>query len=228
MMKIKRTIFFIQVFVIFFIGCVEESGTPTETPISTITPEQTVSTSTSTPLPTPEAPWMPIYTLESGYKWYQNDTYGYGFGYPENWVDLKLGLSEGQESGVSFGSEPLSGNTGFPDAMISAIVYSDPEQIKFWEEPSFIEQAGSLEKAKEMGWVLKYGNITINGRTGFEVIYDPMLIGHFSKTPTMTKRTVVFTIDDLYYVIEATSSNKLYDKYKSIYEEVINSFIIKE
>ena len=228
MMKIKRTIFFIQVFIIFFIGCVEESGTPTQTPISTITPEQTASTSTSTPVPTPEVPWMPNITLEPGYEWYQNDTYGYGFGYPENWVDLKLGLSEGQENGVSFGSKPLGGNTGFPDAMISAIVYSDPGQIRFWEEPGFIEQAGSLEKAKEMGWVLKYGNITINGRTGFEIISDPMLIGKFSKTPTMTKRTVIFTIDDIYYVIETTSSNKFYGDYNSIYEEVIDSFLIKE
>jgi len=219
MRKIKRTIFFILVFVIFFIGCVEESGTHT-------TPEQTVST--SIPTPTPEAPWKPIFTLKSGYKWYQNDTYGYGFCHPENWRDLKLDLSEGQESGISFGSEPLGGTTGFPEAMISAIVYSDPEQIRFWEEPGFIEQAGSLEKAKEMGWVSKYGNITINGRTGFEIIYDPMIVGHFSKTPTMTKRTVVFTIDDLDYVIEATSSNKFYDKYNSIYEETINSFIIKE
>ena len=238
MNKIKRVIFIILACIIFVAGCIEEEGiTPTETPISTTTPGEIISTPTPgpTPMPTPEV-WEPEVTLKPGYKWYQDDEFGYGFCYPEDWEKNNLALTKGIENGAVFGSES-STKYGAADAMVCVLIYSDPKEFKFWEKPGFIENAG-FEKVKELGLVSKYGNITLNGRTGFEVIYNPFVgFCNFSApipddtepmTPTWTQRTVVFTIDDLDYVILVTSSNKFYNKYNDTYENIINSFIIKD
>lgn len=213
--------------ILFFAGCVEEESTiSTETPTITASPTSALEQEMKSPTSTPEASWEPNVTLKPGYKWYQDDEFGYGFGYPENYNNLNLGLSEGQKSGVAFG---LLDPDGPPKAQILVLVYSDLKEVKWWDEPDWVEMGG-LEKAKELGIVYEYGNITINERKGFQLVYDPlMLMG--SKMPTMKLKTVIFTIDDLNYVIMAfanTPEGDLYNKYEGTFDDIINSFVIRE
>ena len=215
-----------------FSGCVEEeTRSPTETPAVTPSPTSTIGQEMTppTPTPTPKAAWKPNVTLKSGYTWYQDDEFGYGFGYPEKWQKVNLVLTEGLEGGVTFvGSDTLA-STDFPEAMILVMVYSNSTSLKFWESPAWVEHGG-LEKAKEMGIVSKYGNTTINGRDGFELIYDPIMVTGFSKTPRMRERMIIFTVDDLDYVVRVSTNaleRDLYDKYEDTFDDVINSFIIE-
>jgi len=222
--------------VVLFSGCVEEETTQpietpavTPTPISTPEPEMESPTIISTPTPTPEATWKPNVTLKSGYTWYQDDEFGYGFGYPEKWEEENLGLGEGQEAGVSFGSDAITPSTDSPEANVAVVVWSNSTSVRFWESPDWVEHGG-LEKGKEMGMVSKYGNVTINGREGFEIVFDPFMVGFGSKTPVMKERLVIFTVDDLDYVIMAyanTPEGDLYSKYESTFDDVINSFVIE-
>lgn len=236
MEQINRIIFMMLVCVIFFTGCVEEEAvTTTEIPTPTVMPEETVSTPTPTPMPTVEVTWKPDVTLKPGYKWFQNDEYGYGFAYPEEWEKPKPTSGSGMINGVALATvEAL--DSGFPEALVMVMVYSKPNDFVFWEDSSgFIDQDG-LEIAKEMRVISKYGNTTINGRTGFEVVYDPKGTMFYSSikdlpepmNPTWTQRTIIFTIDDRDYIIMASSSNEFYNKHEVTYEDIINSYVIKE
>lgn len=228
----NRIIFIMLVCVIFFTGCVEEEAvTTTEIPTPAVMPEETVST----PMSTVEVAWKPDVTLKPGYKWFQNDEYGYGFAYPEEWEKPKPTSGSGMINGVALATvEAL--DSGFPEALIMVMVYSKPNDFVFWEDYSgFIDQEG-LEIAKEMRVISKYGNTTINGRTGFEVVYDPKGTMFYSSikdlpepmNPTWTQRTIIFTIDDCDYIIMASSSNEFYNKHEVTYDDVINSYVIRE
>lgn len=222
--------------VVLFSGCVEEETTPpTEipavTPTPTSTPEQEAASPTPTPapMPTPKETWKPNVALKSGYTWYQDDEFGYGFGYPEKWEEENIGLGDDQEAGVSFGSDVITPSTDNPEAHVAVVVWSNSTSVRFWEKPGWVEHGG-LEKGKEMGMVSKYGNVTINGRGAFEIVFDPFMTEFGSKTPVMRERVVIFTVDDLDYVIMAyanTPEGDLYSKYESIFDDVINSFVIE-
>ncbi len=218
--------------VVLFSGCVEEETTqPTETPAVTPTPTSTPEQEAAppTPMPTPKATWKPNVTLKSGYTWYQDDEFGYGFGYPEDWEEENIGLGEGQEAGVSFGADVITPSTDSPEAHVIVLVWSNSTSLRFWEKPGWVEHGG-LEKGKEMGMVSKYGNITINGREGFEIVFDPFMTEFGSKTPVMSERVVIFTVDDLDYVVMVyanTPEGDLYSKYESTFDDVINSFVIE-
>lgn len=206
--KIRRTIFFIIVCVIFFTGCVEEEAvTPAETP--TATPEQTVSTPTPTPMPTPEAAWKPDVKLKPGYKWYQNDEYGYGFAYPENWEVGWVIVKYDHEIGIVFNS-PKKINDN-PEAFI--MVMGDSELPLIWGE-----KIGDLEKGIESGEVFEYGNITINGIKGFEVVGTPF--------PSTKEKRVLFIVNDLSYMLIASTTDELYARYENTFDDTINSFTI--
>jgi len=229
--------------VVLFSGCVEEETTqPTETPAVTPTPtsapepEMESPTIISTPTPTPEATATPRATIEPpdvtlkpGYKWYQDDEFGFRIGYPKDWEEENLGLGEGQEAGISFGSDAITPSTDIPEAHVAVVVWSNSTSVRFWEKPGWVEHGG-LEKGKEMGMISKYGNVTINGREGFEIVFDPFMTEFGSKTPVMRERVVIFTVDDLDYVVMAyanTPEGDLYSKYESTFDDVINSFVIE-
>lgn len=146
-------------------------------------------------------------TLASGYEWYQDDEFSYKIGYPENWEKNPLTVSEGQEAGIFFSS------TSAP-CSISVTVFSDPTQARWWENGQV-----SLEELKESGMVTEYGEITINDREGYEVVYHPM--------PTVKSRWIEFTVDDLYYVVNVYAPEEEYDKYAETFETAINSFVIE-
>lgn len=241
MKQINIIIFITLVSVIFFAGCIEEEAiTPTETPTLAATPEQTVltPTPTPTPMPTVEAAWEPDVTLKPGYKWYQDDEYGYGFAYPEEWEKGNAG-GEGTVSGISF-QKPSP--EVFPDAMVIVWVYTNSSEMLFWEDNPEWNKLGGFEKAKQMGYVYEYSDITINGRKGFEAVYDAKIfmmgasvlnetlyieegIPHF--TPTWSQKVVIFDVDDLDYIMMFSGSNANYNIYKNTYDDIVNSFIIK-
>ena len=222
--------------ILAFAGCVgKESTTPTATPSPTSTPKQVASTTTVTltPTATPTPKETVNVTLKAGYKWYQDDDLSYKIGYPENWQINDQGMSmvtvnniSAWSNGVSFFSSSWTSNKP-SEANILVFVYPNETLAKWWmQDPAY-----DLEKSKEGGSVTKYGNITINGREGYEVIYDPF----GSKTHSITIRMVVFddAPNNLYYSIsvfassmsESGQSVDLYNKYNNTFDDVINSFV---
>jgi hypothetical protein len=252
---------FVITSILAFAGCVEKKlSNPAATPSSTYTPKQMVLTSTVTPTPTPTATPTPKetvnVTLKVGYKWYQDDDLSYKIGYRENWQINEQGMSQivvnnisGWQNVVIFES-PSSAFNKPPEAHIMVFVYPNETLAKWWmqdygnvtSEGSGIkisikndQNLGGLEKLKEGGAVTKYGNITINGREGYEVIYDPFMTGFGSKTHLSTIRMVVFddASNNLYYSISVYASSMseggqyvdLYNKYNKTFDDVINSFV---
>ncbi len=226
--------------VLVFAGCVgKETATSTATPSPTSTPKQLVSTPAVTPTPTSTPTATPTpkekvnVTLKAGYKWYQDDDLSYKIGYPENWQINNQGMSKivvnnisGWQNGVSFGSPSLTSNK-LPEANILVFIYPNETLAKWWmQDPAY----GDLDKLKTKGMVSKYGNITINGREGFEVIYNP-----FFGREMFNIRMVVFddAPNNLYYSIwvyaNYISGNNqivdLYNKYNKTFDDVINSFV---
>jgi len=202
----------IIVSILISIGCVEEetiisTGTPTITAARTST---ITSTETSTPIvtSTPEPRRLNV-TLKSGYKWYQNDEFGYGFAYPENWEVGWVIIKYDHEIGIVFNS-PKKINDN-PEAFIMVTV--DSELPLIWGE-----KIGDLEKGIESGEVFEYGNITINGIKGFEVVGTPF--------PSTKEKRVLFIVNDLSYMLIASTSYELYAQYENTFDNIINSFTI--
>lgn len=224
-----------------FSGCVEEENTdPMETPAvdasPTSTPEQEA---VPAPMPTVESAWKPDVTLKPGYKWYQDDDFGYGFAYPEEWEIQNGGGAQGTLGAISFYK---SNSEGFPPGFGWVQINNNSSEVLFWEDDPEWNNLGGFEKAKQMGYVYEYGDITINGRTGFEAVYDPKIfmmgtsvlnessyieagIPYF--TPTWSQKMVIFDVSDLNYIIMFSGSNANYNIYKNTYDDILNSFIIK-
>lgn len=201
-----------------FAGCTGRETTtvtPPATPATVSTPEQVVSN----PTPAPKATLN--VTLKQGYKWYQNQEFGYRIGYPENWVIEEVyqrisspSARKGMESSIWLMPEDLDDGTPNNGAIVLMVnVNSDPEQAKIWENPDF-------ENYTQQGAVSKYGEITINGRKGYEVVMSPF--------PVAKNRIVVFTVGDLYYMVNAAAQKELFNKYEGTFNDSINSFIIEK
>jgi hypothetical protein len=225
--KINLVLIAIISAILFFAGCVEkETGKPTVNQTvapSPSAPTQIIATQTAmTPTPTAMAPTPTSIpnkiineTSKSVFKLYQNDEFGYRYSYPEKWMKIDLALTQGQKSIVTFGPE-----SGMSAAIgVSVIVYSDPGQAKFWENPEFSDMINRSV-------VQKYGNITVNGRKGYEVIYDPLMATGMAITPTSTSRWVEITVGNNYYVINAFAPYEQYPAYSDEFEKTINSFVI--
>ena len=225
MNKIIRSIINIAVIasVFAFAGCIGKEtsttektiGTPTITTIPTSTPNQVVST------PTPTHKTTLNVTLKPGYKWYQDNNFNYRIGYPENWMIQEVyqrisspDARKGLESSIWLMPESLDdGAPNMGTIVLMVNVYSDPKQAKIWEDPNF-------ENYKQQGAVSKYGDITINDRKGYEVIMSPL--------PVVKNRVVVFTVGDLYYMVNAAVTEELLNKYESIFNDSISSFVIEK
>lgn len=247
--------------IVLFSGCVEEKNTaPMETPASDDSPTSTSEqeavptpmetpavndspTSTPeqeavpTPMPTVESAWNPDVTLKPGYKWYQDDDFGYGFAYPEEWEIQK----QGTLGAISFYK---SNSEGWPPGLGWVQVNNtNSSKILFWEDNPEWNKLGGYEKAKQMGYVYEYSDITINGRKGFEVVYDPTILAMLGAsvlnessyieagipyfTTTWSQKTVIFDVGDLNYIIMFSGSNANYNIYKNTYDNILNSFTIK-
>ncbi|TFH43718.1 MAG: hypothetical protein E4G94_04475 [ANME-2 cluster archaeon] len=237
MRLIKKTILITLICVIFITGCVEEKVTSTELPAITASPnsgqEQETESPTQSPtvISTPEATWKPDLTLEPGYEWYQNDEFGYKIAYPKDW-----GTSY---NSPTFAIYPLEFTSIFgsedPLALyvhIEVIVSSNQTQSRFWETGFFLDAniPIGLEELKKQERIIEYKNISVNDKDGIELVFSPLMLywpeAASAGIPT-TARYILFTNDDLDYIIQISSSDIFYDEYEDTFEYIINSFIIK-
>lgn len=225
-------------FIIILAGCVEEETTiSTELPTITVSPNsgQELETESSTQIPTvistPEATWKPDVTLEPGYEWYQNDEFGYKIAYPKDWGTTS--------NSPVFAIYPLEDTSIFgkedPLALyvhIDVIVSSNQTQSRFWETGLFLDTniPIGLEELKEQERIIEYKNISVNDKDGIELVFSPLMLYWPEAAPSgipTTARYILFTNDDLDYIIQISSSDIFYDEYEDTFEYIINSFIIK-
>jgi len=237
MRLIKKTILITLICVIFITGCIEENETSTEIPTITESPnsgqEQEIESPTQSPtvISAPEATWKPDVTLEPGYEWYQNDEFGYKIAYPKDW-----GTSS---NSPAFGIYPLEFTSIFgsedPLALyvhIEVIVSSNQTQSRFWETGFFLDAniPIGLEELKKQERIIEYKNISVNDKDGIELVFSPLMLYWPEAASTgipSTARYILFTNDDLDYIIQISSSDIFYDEYEDTFEYIINSFIIK-
>lgn len=175
-------------FAVFFAGC---AGTDIS------------FTEKSTGTPTVTEPSKETVTFKDGYKWYQDDEFGYRIRYPANWYKEIQIFSTGIEDGVVLF---LPSNT--PDhPRIIVYVVSDPDQLGEWD----------CRRGKFVNLVsISVNNITINGRNGCEVVWSAR---------GETTRQVLFTVNDLYYNVRVEAGTQ-YREYASTFDDSINSFVI--
>lgn len=238
MKLIKKTILITLICVIFITGCVEEKVTSTEIPTITASPnsgqEQETESPTQSPtvISAPEATWKPDVTLEPGYEWYQNDEFGYKIAYPKDWGKTynspTFAIYPLEDTSIFGEDEPLASYVH-----IEVIVSSNKTQSRFWETGFFLDAniPIGLEELKEQERIIEYKNISVNDKDGIELVFSPVIL-YFgpeaapSGIPT-TARYILFTNDDLDYIIQISSSDIFYDEYEDTFEYIINSFIIK-
>jgi len=194
--------------------------------------EKKAPQATSTPSPSSSPTPVPTQTSTSvappvpGYKWYHDDEFGYKISYPENWEKWPQTSLEGQEVGIRFMSDKKKPD-GSEEASIGVAFLSDLKHARWWESPEIKEEWGDKEKLKELGIVVEYGEITVNDREGYEVIFHPLMLAGFRGTPLVKARWIVFNVDSNYYVIDCYSSIDLYEGYVDTFDNAINSFVIE-
>ena len=234
-MERKNNAYLIVVIVIaliaLFSGCVEEKNIASmETPTDNTSPTSTSENETIIPTPTPKVT-VELPTLEPGYEWYQNDKFRYTIAYPKDWGTSSSNTSfhmYPQEFTSVFGSEDSLASY----VHIDVITSSNHTQSRFWEYGVFAdaEIPIGLEKLKEQGRIIEYKNISVNDNDGIELVFSPLIL-YFgpelapSGIPT-TARYILFTNDELDYIIQISSSDIFYDEYEDTFEYIINSFII--
>jgi hypothetical protein len=241
-MERKSIAYLIVVIVIasiaLFSGCVEEETiAPMETPAVDTTPISTPEQEIVLPTPTPEVTVLPA--LEPGYEWYQDDEYGYKIAYPKDWDTMsgKFDLEMYPQGYIDMYPQGFTSNFGEEELLSSLVkinvrVTSNQTVFRFWETGVFFGMSQEipigLEELKKQERIVEYNDITVNGKDGIEVVFDPIILysGSEGLAPPSTTRFVFFTNDDLDYTIMTTSDNRFYSKYKDTFEYVINSFII--
>jgi hypothetical protein len=194
-------------------GCVDED---------TFSPEENISVNDTDESNIDETAIMEV-PLKEGYTRYSDDVLGFLIDYPDDW---KLGGAGGNTvvGGVAF-SAPSQNEVGSM-ATLGVTVFSNEKNAKWWlQDPEMYD----IESLKESGALYKFENVTINGREGFETIYDPWKLlskGSYEGPDESTVWFIVFDVDDYYYQVIAFTNN--YDQYGDMLETSINSFVIDE
>ncbi|KCZ73272.1 hypothetical protein ANME2D_00338 [Candidatus Methanoperedens nitroreducens] len=150
---------------------------------------------------------QPDIKLPEGYKLYKNDELNFRIAYPKNW-DFS---STEDRYGSSF---------EFSDGSIYTV------QV-------VVESVGKLNLAEYRETRLEYlkklvpglkiseeKNVTINGRDGLEWVYEYPPIGFKAKQ-------VIFVVDGKGYTISGYSLGTVYNSYKPMFDNIVNSFFIK-
>lgn len=237
MNKIITTVIIIC-FIINIAGCIEEKTTiSTELPAITASQnsgqeQETESpTQNATVISAPETIWKTDVTLESGYEWYQNDEFGYKIAYPKDWgthaTDQYFSTFPLEYTSIFGTDEPLA-----LYVHIRVEVNSNQTQSRFWETGFILDEKIpiGLEELKKQERIIEYKNISVNDKDGIELVFSPLMLywpeATLSGIPT-TVRYILFTNDDLDYIIQISSSDVFFSKYKDTFEYIMNSFIIK-
>lgn len=135
-------------------------------------------------------------TLPPGYTWYEDEEFKFKIGYPEDWrvvpEEEKI-YGEGMLGGAMF---------QYPDT---------PNTIAV----NILDSECDIEKLKAMG----AQEVVINGREGYDVIFQPL--------PIVTQRLVHFPVDERCYFISCSTEVELFDEYAAKFDTAINSFVIE-
>lgn len=225
-MKKFLSICFLILCIVFMSGCATEE---------TASPEEDVSTEEAVDLsvnetkdheeiqaveqepdinsPVVEAP------LKEGYARYSDDVFGFMIDYPQDWGFSEVG-GDGVVGGKGFDYSADDGSM----ASIIVFVHSNETNAKVWLQ----DEMSDIEHLKEIGVVSKFESVTINGREGVEIVYDPfkLLTGGNYEGPEYTLKMVVFDVKDYYYQVTALTND--YDMYGELLENSLNSFVIDE
>ena len=218
-MKQSIIIFVLISFLIISVGCIEgetsteitainDSTTFTETPAIN---DSTTSTLTENPtaaqIITPDLDVM----LKPGYVLYQNNEYSYGFGYPEDWGMVNVGLSDNMLQGVGM-SHDTTGN----GSIIVVVYSSDPKLL--WDE------MGGLDKLIELGYIMTARNTTVNGRVAFEVVPSETFM------PGSIVRYVIIQANGYYYMMTlwglTSDETYSYSTQPDKFDDIVNSWVI--
>jgi hypothetical protein len=135
-------------------------------------------------------------TLPPGYTWYEDEEFKFKIAYPEDWRVVL-------EEEITYGEGMLGG------AMIE---YPDtPNMIAV----NILDSECGIEELKAMG----AQEVVINGREGYDVIFQPI--------PIVKQRVVIFPVDERCYIISCSTAVELFDEYATIFDTAINSFVIE-
>jgi len=131
--------------------------------------------------------------LPPGYTRYEDEEFKFKIGYPEDWVKEEAISGEGVLGGACF-TVPDTPN-------IIAVTILDSEC--------------NIEEIKGMG----AKEVVINGREGYDVIFQPI--------PIVKQRLVYFPVDERCYGISCSTAAELFDEYAAKFDIAINSFVIE-
>lgn len=151
--------------------------------------------------------------LEDGFSRYTDDIFGFSVDYPETWEQADVGASLG---GKAF--NPLGENSY--KAVILVNVYSNESEAKWW-----IADKEMFEAMEKNGRILKFEDVTINGREGTEVVYKSIYLPEESD---IAQVSAVFDVEGDYYVFGAAAYENYRSKYEKFFETSLNSFVIDE
>ena len=189
-------VFVLLVVSIAFIGgCTRQSSTE----------EPSIPTPTTEPVTTEPATTGVLTT--QGYVY--DDKLGYGFEYPGGWEMQTPEVIDGEdtESVVMF-TKP-----GTPTTLIVTVKLSNLTSLE--------EVGGEIkEELNKLGMtILEEREIVVNGREGYEVIYQPIAAAKM--------RQVIFIANGRAYMLVCSTAEPLYDEYEETFDNVINSFVIE-
>jgi len=133
----------------------------------------------------------------------------YGFEYPEDWETQTPEVVDGED----IESTEMFTKPGTPTTLIVAVKLSNLTSLEEVKE-EFKEGLKGLG-----GTILEEGEIVVNGREGYEVIYKPIA--------AVKIRQVIFIANGKAYMLVCSTAEPLYDEYEKIFDHVINSFVIE-
>lgn len=144
--------------------------------------------------------------IPMGYRLYKNDQFDFRIAYPVNW---KFGVTGGQNY-VSF---------SFTDGSIYeayvTVEYIGPLNLTEYREfrLNYMKRIAPGIKISEEK------SITINGREGFEWVWETTSTGEKGKQ-------VIFVADSTGYLVGEYSLDAYYTSYEPIFDNIVNSFFI--
>jgi hypothetical protein len=127
--------------------------------------------------------------LAKGFSRYTDDIFRFSVDYPETWEQRSVGGLGGRSFNPS--------DEDSHEVSIFVTVYSNESEAKPW-----IGDKEMFEYMKKSGGVMKFENITVNGREGTEAIYNPMFVSGSGSAVVCA----VFDIEEKYYVFNAFAS----------------------
>lgn len=162
--------------------------------------------------PTSKTPLIEVPQAE-GFSRYTDDIFGFSVDYPETWEPVGV---IGCLGGMAF----KPSGEDFCKSAILINIYSNESEAKWW-----IADQEMFEAMEQTGRILKFEDVTINGREGTEVVYKSIFL---PEEGDVAQINVVFEVEGDYYVFNAFASDNYKSKYEKIIETSLNSFVIDE